>query len=236
VNDDERRVRSLPARALSDVLTELASINESELRGGPVRSPRVSLHLGSGRELEGVVVHFTRERGNESISIQTGTRSRHEAARDITYVPLAAIEAITVYEAGAGQATRRDRGGFGAVIEPPPTRLAARRAPEQHKKRAIDTVGRDIEWSAPIDELEGEALRSLLQLSSDAVDALTHVARDELGRAALSERVARVAFQNAGGGQVAREGDRLVFFASFAEGDRGRLAPESLRTALDALL
>lgn len=237
VRDDERRLRSLSARALDELVEDLAQLQQRELRGEPVRVPRVTLHLSSGRELSGMVLQLTQLRHGAAVLVRTGAQTRHEAGADATYVPLSAIEALTVHEA-ASHAEALSRGApEPSSLEPPPTRLAARRAVEGHRRELTALLLQDLGWEVGIDGTpDGEPLRALVRLSADVASALKATAGDELGRSAITSSLQRVVLVNGQPAGVALEEGVLRVTSPFHQGPGGQLPPRELRAAIEKLL
>ena len=235
--EDERRLRSLPARALDELLEDLAGLQVRELRGEPVRVPRVTLHLHSGRELGGVVLQLTQLRHGAAVVLRTGEQTRHDAGSDATYVPLSAIEALTVHDA-ASHAEVLSRGGPTPLhAEPPPTRLAARRAVQGHHQELTALLQHDLAWEAGIDGTpDGEPLRALVRLSADVAGALKASAGDELGRSAIIASLQRVVLVNGKPPSVALVDGALRVTSPIHEGPGGQQSPAELRAAIEKLL
>lgn len=235
-SQDERRLRSLPARPLDELLEALAALQGRELRGEPVTVPRVTVFLTSGRELSGTVLQYTALRHGAVVLVRTGALSQYDVGWDASYVPLSAIEAVTVHDA-ASHAGALSPGGLSPSAEPPPTRLGARRAVESHHRELAARLRGEIAWSASIDEMpDGEPLRALVRCSHDVASALEAAGRDELGRTTILARIQRVRIEHGEAEHVGLEGDMLRVTGPFLKGEAPRRSIEELRAAIERLI
>lgn len=236
MHDDERKVRALAARALDDLVTTLADANVRELEGRE-RAPSVTLHLRSGRDVTGVVLRELSDRQTSWVLVQTGKRSRHEPANDVTYVPLAAIEAITVHEAPSHLPLLAPGGASAQSVlaEPAPSKLDARRTVTQHGREASFHLGREIAWSAPNEPSEPESLRALVTFSSLVLEALKDAARDPMGKDAIGSKLREVVIADGPSCAARLDGDVLRCTATFAQGTRGQLSRHELKSRIESL-
>jgi hypothetical protein len=233
LTDEERLVRALPARPVESLLNDLAEAAGRLSREEAPALPRVTLHLVSGRDISGVVLSLNRDRHGETNVLLRQELGRHEPAA-VCFAPLRSIEAVSVFEA-ARFAMLISRGQFAGPVEAAPTRLEARRLLEANRAELSQLLGTELEWKSTVDVIgEGEPLRSLVELSREAVAAVRAAARDELGKAAISKTLKVVAFEQAGTATVARSEGRLTFTAPFDKGRAGRRSETELTQAVEA--
>lgn len=236
MQDDERKVRALAARTIDDVITALANANVRELEGRE-RAPSVTLHLRSGRDVAGIVLRELSDRQTSWLVVQTGKRSRHEPANDVTYVPLAAIEAITVHEAQSHLPLLAPAGAsaHSPLAAPAPSKLDARRTVTQHGREASFHLGKEIAWSAPNEPTEPESLRALVTFSALVLEALKDAASDAMGKDAITTKLREVVIADAPSCGARLEGGVLRCTATFAQGTRGQLPRHELKARIETL-
>jgi hypothetical protein len=185
MRDDFRKLRSLPARPTSDLFEVLKSAGAAELKGTAEDAPRVTLHLASGRDIYGTVVGMADNRyGTSTVLMQTGGDRRYELGGDATYIAMASVEAVTVHDATVWADLLA--GGKLAAVDPPPTKLGAKRAIEHDRERASKAAGKELTWSAQLENVDGEVLRILVAMSNQLASIVEGLAKDDLGRAALA--------------------------------------------------
>jgi hypothetical protein len=212
------------------------SFEQSEDPAQP-RLPTVILHLRSGRDLSGRVVSLgqVRDRGQVLI-LQISGDGRFNNETGATYVPLDAVEAVTVLEADRFADLLSD-GTLAAPPsnEPAPSRLDIVRAGEEAaaalaKERGV-SLKLELEGAAGLD---GEALRGLSIAVREAFSALSEIAGDELGKEALSG-VQSLRLANGPAGDVQLAGRRLTVSAALSRGRSGRLSKADLKSRISAL-
>ena len=230
MNDGTRRLRALPARPLWQLLEALQSVSADEVKSGEMLAPRVTLLLRSGREIFGRVSALREDRHNAVVLMHTGGDNRYDMGSDATYVPFENIESVIVHD--ATHHIELLAGGAVQALDPPPTRLNARRMLEADKQAAITAMARQLDWSTPIDALEeGDALRVLTQLSAATVKVLTELMNDALGREALAP-VQGVRFEQ-GALSAGRVSNFLVVRSPMQQ---ERVDAASLKTVIEAAL
>jgi hypothetical protein len=204
----DRRLAAWRARDLATHLEELAS-QATAWRDGKGELAVVTLHLASGQRHVGVVLEVARG----TVALQS-LPQRGTADLDVTVVPIARIEALTLHAARATEAT--------AVVEVATSTLELRR----RAKALVDQLAVRIGTAIPIELGAGE-LAQLAPTLEALRTALDHVCSDDLGRGALVERVRRIELRG-GATELELAGGLLVISGSFA--------PEQLQRRLDAAL
>ncbi|HSP80620.1 MAG TPA: hypothetical protein VLQ93_18970, partial [Myxococcaceae bacterium] len=95
----EKALKELEARTLDELLTRLAELQPLRAKGEPVRLPRVTLHLRSGRELQGFLLELREDpRGGRSVVLHALSADARRAEPDAIFVRPESIEAITVHD------------------------------------------------------------------------------------------------------------------------------------------
>ena len=196
-------------RDLEAVLDELAA---------PEREVVVTIHLASGQRVVGNVHELVRDRRGATLGVRS-LPQRGSVELDVTVIPVSRVEAITVH---------------GALRpEPRATKPAEATSPLELKRRArafADQLSAQV--GAPIAiEVDGE-LAALAPLFEQVRIALEHVCADELGRAALAQRVRTVRLAAGASSSVAIDAQTLIVTTTLAD----PLAGSRLQSAIDTLL
>jgi hypothetical protein len=202
---EDRRLANWVAQDLEAHLEELATTARAWRERRAVDRPLVTIHLASGARHTGVVL----ERVSGTLVLQSAP-ARGEL--DVIVVPIARIEALTLHDV-------RER-----APAPPPEASS----PLELKRRAkalSDQLAAQL--AHPVSIEVGNELAVVAPLFESARVALDRVCADELGRAALAERVHAIQITSGASG-VTLANQRLVI--------SGPLAPERLQTQLDAVL
>lgn len=157
-----------------------------QLRDRPASTPRVTLHLKSGRDLEGFIIDVSAK----AVLLERAAASNQDVSA--IYVDLVRIEAVTIHEAGAIAL-------HPSFAPPAPTKAeVVKRAEELGKavsqasgtRLAFEIVWRDVPESA-------ESNRVLVQAMQQTANALREIASDDEGKDALKKlRRASFAFAN----------------------------------------
>lgn len=212
-------------RALEALLRELAALEERREAGEPLIVPLVTLHLASGRELDGFVLALGDERQDRTVVLRRAPQGR-SPPRDLAFVPRAAIEAVTVHDA-------EDAGAASADAPPAPTRLAVRRGAAALSSRLEPLLGRAVEVEAQVPE-EPEPLRLFDELLGWLPELIEALAKDELGRAALRAKVGRLTLSSGSEPGCRLSDGALELTAPLSQ--RARLSKPELKKRLEALL
>lgn len=197
-------------RDLEAVLDELAAPEQREVV--------VTIHLASGQRVTGHVRELVRDRRGATLGVQS-VPQRGSLELDVTVIPLARVEAITVHGA--------------ARVEPREPKPAEATSPLELKRRAR-ALGEHLaaRAGAPIAiEISTGDLTVLAPLFEQVRLALEHVCADELGRTALGQRVRTVQLS------IGSPGVSLVNQTLTATSAADQpLAGARLQSAIDALL
>ena len=198
-------------RDLEAVLDELAAPEHE-------RDVVVTVHLASGQRVIGHVRELVRDRRGATLGVES-LPQRGSIELDVTVIPLARIEALTVH--GAVQP------------EPRETKPAAASSPLELKRRARALAEQvTAQVGAPIAiEIDAGELAVLAPLFEQVRLALEHVCADELGRAALGQKVRTVRLAIGAPG-VALANQTLTATTATDQ----PLAGARLQSAIDALL
>lgn len=203
MSSDDRRLAGWVAQDLETHLDELATAARAWRERRATDRPVITVHLASGARHTGLVV----DRVRSTLVIQSIGREL-----DVTVVPVARIEALTLH----------------AVEIRAPAAPPEASSPLELKRRAkalADLLGAQL--GHPIAIEVGADLAVVAPLFETVKVALERVCADELGRAALADRVQTIQL-TAGGPGVTLANNLLVI--------AGPLAPERLQAQLDAAL
>jgi len=232
-------LQRLPPRPLSRLLGDLAALRQRAAAGESVSVPLTTLHLRTGRDVVGWVVAL--DQAGWLLVHGAGPDPR-QPGYDAVYLPLAAVEALTVHDAPAA-APFLSEGRLAAPeqpapgLGPPPSRLELKRKLAEHTNALRAAVGSslsvEVEWSGVA--AEGEALRTLDRLIEDTVKVAMELAKDEMGRSALG-RLTRLCFGEGSSPDVRLDGTAVLVVARLALGVAGRLGRSQLKEALERVL
>jgi hypothetical protein len=189
VSDELAALRQLPAKGVETVLEELGALRRREKAGEALRIPLVTLHLRTGRDLQGFVLDVVEHRPSSSRLVllhQPGSDPRRPEY-DATYLAASSIEAVTVHDAVSLSKAPAD-------APAPPSRLELKRQLAALQAELRERLGTPIEVDAQWDSApdEGEGQRTLADLVSLAGDELRGLAKEALGRDALKANVQRI--------------------------------------------
>jgi hypothetical protein len=191
-------------RRLEAMLDELSTLATAVTAGAPLRRPRVTLYLHSGRVLEGELLEVTRDAGVGIVSLQVA-----DGASDTAFIPVSSLEALVVR--GVTELNKR------VSDTPAPSKLVLRRAFALAGDR-WRTLGVNLSFNPP-EELEDDAIReALLEALGHLEASVGALHGDDLGRVALT-RVSSLNFEMGGVAAVTRDGTalRVIVPAHFAQ-------------------
>lgn len=168
-------------------LSVLQKLVWSQQSGIPVELPRITLLLRSGREVTGVLRELLEDRRESRAVLVWVQRRRGMLSDDLVIVPVANIEAITVHDAPAFGALRRD-------AAPAPSLLDLRRqlAGLETWLRAQLETQVSVGLGADVQTASAKDLRALGFLANHAREVLEALITDETGKAALREEIQRI--------------------------------------------
>lgn len=180
--DAERALRAWPLRPLDQLLDELALLGQRWKRGEPVRLPRVTVHLRSGRELSGWVLDVHLDRLGSRTVLLRSLGPQGVAEVDVAHVPGASVEAVVVHDLVA--LDRPPEHGAGA-----PTRDDVHRHLLAAQETLAAAVGTPLEIELALTDADDdlEPLDWLLQHATEVLAAIAR--RDALAAGALRGRV-----------------------------------------------
>ena len=230
MNPLEKALEDLEARTLEELLTRLAELQPLKAKGEPVRLPRVTLHLRSGRELQGFLLEQRDDgRGNKLVVLHATRADEHRPEPDALFVRPEAIEALTVHDLPS--LYQPPRGG-----PPPPTKLELRRKLSERQATLAAALGTPLEVQVDWDQLppEPEALGALDTLATRALGVLEELSRELMALESLRANVRQVHLAAGSASQVLREGQRLLLVTTVSPA--GWLSREALQQALGKVL
>lgn len=220
-------------RVRGATVTEIVSKIGSEPAGASIS---VTLHLRSGLDLRGSIRRLVRDdSGAMSLLVQPAD-DELELRDELTYLPLGAIEAVTVHAASEWL----DILSFGELDRMPaevPSPLALRRRAGEVEERLAALTSTslriDAEFpSAPNDEAERYALAQALEETARALESVV----ERHGPTALGGAVSVVELAAGERPEVRRDGERLIVVSNLQGGPRGRHSGEALISAIEGVL
>jgi hypothetical protein len=213
----------LPAQPVHQLLAELAALMDRVRDGDPIAPPAVTLQLNSGRQLSGSILRVAESAGETLVLLQS-----QDAPMDATYLPIGAIQAVTVhYSPESLHLTGKVK---------PATALVPSRLDLERQVRALSAQLSPTTVTVAWDEMVNTdaAFQSLGLLIKNLQDILLTIQADSLGSAALQpiERV-EVRF---GAGPLRRADRVLEIGIAVANQDLVELSKGELQQAIERLL
>jgi hypothetical protein len=226
----EKALKSLEARTLDELLTLLAELQPLRAKGEPVRLPRVTLHLRSGRELQGFLLEQRADqRGGKTVVLHALSTDARRAEPDAIFVRPEVIEAITVHDLPS--LAQPPRGG-----PPPPTKLELKRKLAERQATLAAALGTPLELEVEWDSLppEPEALAALDALGTRTFSVLEELTRELMGLEALRANVRKLRLSVGPAGQVLREQQSLLLATTVSV--MGWMSQGDLHRAIEKVL
>jgi len=225
-----KALKGLPARTLEELLTRLADLGVLHAKGDPVKLPRVTLHLRSGRELQGFLLEQREDsRVGKTLVLHALSGDGRRPEPDALFVRPESVEAVTVHDLPS--LYQPQQGG-----PPPPTRLELRRKLSERQAALATALGTPLEVQVDWERLpaEPEALAALDTLATRAFGVLEELCRELMALESLRANVRQVHLSVGSASQVLREGQRLLLITSVFP--TGWLSREALQQALEKVL
>ncbi|WP_224247822.1 hypothetical protein [Hyalangium gracile] len=225
----EKALEELEASTLEELLARLAEQQSPRARGEPVRPPRVTLHLRSGRDVHGVLLEQRDDRrGGKTVVLQAQSADARRLEPDALFVRLEAIEAITVHDLPTMAQLPKGE-------PPPPTRLELRRKLTERQASLAATLGTPLELEVDWEQHESpEALAALDALGTRAFAVLEELSRELLGLESLRTKVRKVRLSVGSAAQARLEQQTLHLVTLQAV--LGWQSKEDLQKAIEKLL
>jgi hypothetical protein len=226
----EKALKGLEARTLEELTMRLAELAALRHKGEPVRLPKVTLHLRSGRELHGFLLELREDpRGGKALVLHPLSMDGRRPEPDATFVRPEVIEALTVHDLPSLAQPPRS-------TTPPPTKLELRRKLAEHQAALAATLGTPLELEVDWERLpaEPEALVALQELGARAFGVLEEIAREMMGLEALRTHVRKVRLAVGSTAQVLREQQSLLLVTTMSV--LGWMSKEDLRRELEKVL
>ncbi len=224
----DEALKELEARTVEELLARLAELPALRSQGEPVRLPRVTLHLRSGRDVHGSLLELRADSrgGAKTVVLHVPGPGRPEP--DVLFVRPESIEALTVHELPSLH--------LPPPGPPPPTKLELRRKLAERQTALASALGTPLELRVDWEQLppEPEALGALEVLSSRALGVLEELARELMGLEALRASVREVRLSVGSAAQVLREQQSLLLVTTVAP--TGWMGREPLRHAIEKVL
>lgn len=214
------------AWSVGEVVEALHALAERRRAGLPVRLPWVTLHLRSGRDVEGFVRELVETRQGHSVLIHAPGPDPRSPRADAVFVPMATVEALTLHEVSVLDAVDDE--------SPAPSLLAVRRNLAAVGERLGAGLGAPLAVEAGAVTERPEDARALAHLADRATEVLDALAADPAAREALKEKVRRVHLQVGRDFAVALSGGTLTVTTGHRPADWP--TRRELADAVDAVL
>ncbi|WP_224368215.1 hypothetical protein [Hyalangium versicolor] len=225
----EKALKELEAHTLEELLTRLAEQQTLRAKGEPVRLPRVTLHLRSGREVQGFLLEQREDRrGGKAVVLHALSHNGQRPEPDAIFVQPEVIEAITVHDLPS--LAQLPKGG-----PPPPTRLELKRKLAARQASLAASLGTPLELEVDWDPLQSpEALSAIDSLGTRALEVLEGLARELMGLEALRTKVRKLNLSVGPATQVHLEEQSLRLVTTLSV--LGWQSKEELQSAIEKVL
>ncbi|MDY7225648.1 hypothetical protein [Hyalangium rubrum] len=223
----EKALKGLEAQTLEELLSRLAELQALRAKGTPVTAPRVTLHLRSGRELQGFLLEL--RNGGKSVVLHALSADARRSEPDAIFIRTDSIEALTVHELPSLYQLPRD-------TPPPPSRLVMKRKLAERQTSLASALGAPVEVEVDWDRLppEPEALAAIEALSSRALGVLEDLTRELMALEALRANVRKVRLLVGLSAQVTRQDHSLLLVTTVSP--IGWMSREDLHHAIEKVL
>lgn len=226
-DENKRVLASLKARNPVAMLGEMAALQRRVRAGEKLNVPRVTLHLNTGLNVQGVVLDVNPdEHGGHWVVVHANPES--SSTVDAVYMAVGAVVAVTVHDVPCLDHAPPD-------APPAPSRAQVRRHLALLQDRLCTIVDAElaceVEWKnfGP-----GEPLRGLDEMMTKVEHILTAMVEEPMGREAVRESVARISFLPGDTTDVRRDGSHLLVRVGISP--RARVVEADLRRAMEMLL
>ncbi len=224
MSPEEQRLFELEPRSPVRLLEELGHLSDRVAGGEPLRRPRVTLYLRSGRELSGLVLRV-RHQGQLPVVLIHLPGGGRTPEFDVAHVPLDSVEAVVVHDV-----VSLDRPPDSAPS--PPGKLELRRRLTAWETSFHTQLGTLIPIDLPeLHDADVEPLDSLMKQAQQVFDAM---AKESLGREALREKVERIRL--AVGSLPAVTLNQRTLLITTVHAFPRRMTVASLQAAIEAVL
>ncbi|MCP3135950.1 hypothetical protein [Pyxidicoccus xibeiensis] len=175
------------AKGLDAVLHAALSMAGRQEAGIPLVLPRLTLSLRSGRAVSGFVKDILEDRREGRAVLLYQPRESDTPYDDAVIIPVGTIETVTVHDVPAFGALKRD-----AVPVPSLLQLKRQLAALEARVRAATETALVVGLAPGINAGSADELRALAFLAERTREVLDALVKDDVGRAALREKVKRI--------------------------------------------
>lgn len=225
----EKALEELKARTIEELLSRLAELQPMRAKGEPVRLPKVTLHLRSGRELQGFLLEERSDhRGGKTVVLHAFSSDGRRTEPDAIFVRPEVIEAVTVHDLPSLAQPPKN-------LPPPPTRLELKRKLAERQAAVAAALGTPLELEVDWEQVQTpEALSAIDALGTRAFAVLEELTRELLGLEALRTKVRKLRLATGTTAQVRLEQQTLQLTTTLSV--MGWQSKEDLQTAIEKVL
>ncbi|HYH97872.1 hypothetical protein [Hyalangium sp.] len=192
------------AHGVDATLFVLQKLAWRQQAGIPVILPRMTLLMRSGRGVTGILREILEDRREGRSVLVWVPRESGMPYDDLVLVPVNTIEAISVHDAPAFGALRRDAPPTPSLLE-----LRRRLAALETQLRGLLETSVSVGLGPEVQATSAKDLRALGFLADRAREVLEGLGKDKVGKAALREKVQRIQLSVADDKGVAVSGHAL---------------------------
>jgi hypothetical protein len=222
----ERSLQRWPSRSLEQLFDDLAQLGRRWREGEELRVPRVTVLLRSGLELTGFVLDVHGDRAGGRTVLVRSPAAAHPSGVDVTHVPWATIDALTVHDIASWDKPPAD-------APPPPTKEELLNRASLASEAIAEKVGTPIAIELELGD-DDAALEPLDWLLRQVRAALLDVASTPSSADAMRGRVKQVRLTVGIQPLTAFADGALVITTPLSWNKRA--SPDGLRRELAALL
>lgn len=185
--DSLRSFLDADAKGVDAVLYALLRITARERAGVPLYLPRATLSLRSGRTITGIVREMLEDRREGRAILLQIPREGGYSQEDASIIPAGTIESVTIHDVVWFGELRRDSVPVPSLLE-----LRRQLIALEARLRAVMDAPLEVTLAPGVNPASAEELRALGFLAERVREVVASLAKDEIGRTALREKVKRI--------------------------------------------
>ena len=174
-------------KGVNATLEALTRMAWRQKAGIPLRLPRMTLMMRSGRSVGGLLREVLEDRQEGRVLLIHVPPESGSPSSEVVLVPVSTVEAIAVHDVSDFGSLRRD-----APPTPSPLQLRRRLAALETRLRGQTETALTVALAPRSEPLTAPELRALGFLADRAHEVLEALGADKIGRAALREKVQRI--------------------------------------------
>ncbi|WP_211194321.1 hypothetical protein [Pyxidicoccus fallax] len=175
------------AKGVNAALYAVLRLAGRQQAGIPLLLPRVTLSLRSGRAVSGFVKEMLEDRHEGRSVLLYSPRENGIPYDEATLIPVGIIETLSILDVPAFGTLQRDAAAVPSVLQ-----LRRQLAQMESRVRAATEASIALGLASGVNASSADELRALGFLAERTREVLEALVKDDLGRAALREKVKRI--------------------------------------------